>query len=105
MRNGVAFTNPEHEISGMSCNVCGELMDVRRNVDGPTGYAEAVGKRSHLHDFFFCPFRDDAWHKQIHKLYEAIRETPSKRLADIMKEEIDDILDSREPTKEVGFLT
>ncbi len=102
MPDGVAFTYPKDKVSGMSCNICGEKMDVQRNVTGPTGMAEAMAKRSHLHDHFSCPFREEMWHKQVCKLNEAAAKCPSKKIADIMHAEALEVLETREATKEVS---
>lgn len=102
MTDGIVFTRPEDAVPGVLCDICGEEMDVQRNVKGPTGMAEAMAKRSHLHDRFSCSFRDEMWHRQVCKLKEAAAKSPSKQIADIMTTEAEQVLKAREATKEVS---
>jgi hypothetical protein len=74
------------------CRVCGSNCHATRNVFGPTGFVSAMAKCFNLHDEFVCPHTDEAWHDQALRLAIAINETPSKRLADLMKADIEDLL-------------
>lgn len=44
------------------------------------------------HDYFFCPHSEEGWHKQALALVHAIEEMPSKRVARLMRMDLDDIL-------------
>lgn len=52
----------------VKCGVCGAKMNVRRNILGPTGMAEAMAGRKHLHDSFTCPNIKKVWHERIVRL-------------------------------------
>lgn len=87
-------------VSSMTCPVCREEMEVKRNQDGPTGWAEAMGKGKHLHDEFFCVHADKKWHRQVKALRQAALTTPSAKLAIMYVEEVEEILKTKEATKE-----
>ena len=44
------------------------------------------------HDEFVCPHTDEPWHEKALQLAIAIDDTPSKRLADLMRADLQDIL-------------
>jgi len=79
-------------VDEMHCKVCGTICLVERNVTGPTGFAEAMAKRSHLHDVFNCPNSGIPWHEQALELVLEIEKTPSKRLAELMRLDLEEIL-------------
>lgn len=74
------------------CHVCGTKCRATRNVFGPTGFIAAMAKRFTYHDEFVCPHTDEAWHEQALRLAICINETPSKRLAELMKADLEDLL-------------
>lgn len=86
----------------MDCDICGENMDIQRDVNGPTGLAEAMGKMRHMHDVFSCPFRETEWHKQAASLIAAAHKTPSKQLEVMLLDEMKEIVASKQSTKEVS---
>ena len=45
-------------------------------------------KHEHLHDFFCCPHTNKEWHEQALKIVLAIEETPSKRIAALMQQDL-----------------
>lgn len=55
-------------IETAECGVCGAQMNVKRDVLGPTGLAEAMRGEKHKHDSFVCPRIEEDWHKQIYRL-------------------------------------
>ena len=74
------------------CGVCGCDCRLTQNVFDPTGFGSAMGNGFDYHDEFVCPHTDDTWHKQALQLAVAIDETPSKRVADLMKADLEDLL-------------
>src|SRR5688572_27744985 len=86
-----SFSSDPGTVSSGNCLACGVVLDVKRNVDGPTSWAEAVGKKSHLHDSFTCPNAGEDWHTQLIKLMEYRKSLPSRRLRDIIDGEIDEL--------------
>lgn len=87
------------------CGVCGERMGVRRNVLGPTSYAETMlvrdgRSKGHRHDSFTCTLREAPWHKQARAIREEADQTSSKRLADLLNAEADEIVQTRTCSKD-----
>lgn len=89
------------------CGVCGCKMDEKLACFGPRGFAEAMsyhhseGKRGgSKYDSFNCPHGDEMWHKQAVKLRSMARETPSKKLEEIFREEANQIVGTKKATKE-----
>jgi hypothetical protein len=93
----IFYTNPGKVIE-MRCRVCGNNCDVKRDVYGPSNFVEAVSRTNDLYDIFTCPNANHNWHVIALKLVVAIEETPSKRMADLMKLDLEDLL------KENGIL-
>lgn len=90
------------EIESAKCGICGDEMDVKRGVFGPTGFAESMSGRGHRHDRFTCPNLDTDWHRQVDKLQIASKETPSVKLGDMFEDEAKEIIKSRVATKKVS---
>lgn len=86
------FISEPNSADERSCRVCGSRCRVARNVFGPTGFVSAMAKQFRAHDEFVCPHTDEAWHDRALQLAIAIDETPSKRLAKLMREDLDDLL-------------
>lgn len=97
----IVITEPG-ERESMTCPVCNEEMEVKRNVTGPTSWAGAIMRKEHLHDTFTCNNAGKKWHKQVRKLREEILATPSAKLAEIFQGEIEQILVRKRCTKEVS---
>jgi hypothetical protein len=87
----VFFTKPDEQ-EAMYCKVCNTLCQVERSLTGPTGYIEAMGGRGHWHDQFTCPNSGKPWHEQALELILAIESTPSKRVARLMRLDLNDLL-------------
>ena len=93
----------------MHCRVCGEAMAASRNVIGPTGWAHAMAIRAgqakgRLHEEFHCERADVTWHRQALALRQEAEGTSSKRLADLLTAEADEVVRTREATKAVTGL-
>lgn len=98
------FTPDPGEVEGpVNCGVCGTEMECKRNCHGPRGWAMAMSGSKSYYDCFSCPHRGELWHKQVVKLRSAVRDTPSRKLADLFLEEVNEILDTRQATKETGY--
>lgn len=82
------------------CPTCGEAMDVQRNVHGPTGFAEAMSKGGHLHDRFRCRHSEEKWHIQARNLKREAEGTNSKTIEDLLLKEVEQILETKQPTKD-----
>ena len=72
----IFFTDPD-TVEEMRCKVCGTLCKVERNVTGPTGWVEAMGKRGHWRDEFVCPNSGKPWHEKALELAMQIDEFPA----------------------------
>ena len=95
------YTPDPGTVDREDCDLCGTEMKVRRNVTGPRGFAEAMaGGRGSPHDVFTCPHRTERWHEQAAELKRKARYYPSARIALIMLEEADDIIQKRQTTKD-----
>lgn len=88
---------PDRDVKdGIVCKVCGVMCDVKRNVNGPTGFAEAMGKGSHWHDQFTCPNREEPWHQQALEVLMEMEKNPSPSLKKIMGKDLKDIIKKKE---------
>jgi hypothetical protein len=85
------YENPG-EVQARTCQVCNTSCEVKRDQFGPTGWAEALGQRGHLHDYFRCLHAGKDWHKKALEILMAMEETPSKRLAALMQQDLIDLL-------------
>jgi hypothetical protein len=92
------ITEPD-TVEEMYCVICGSKSDVERSLLGPTSGAMAMAKRGKWHDRFTCPHVDQPWHLQACDLYLEIKKTPSKRLAELMELDLEDILSEHGPLK------
>ena len=84
------------------CGVCGDLMDAKFGIDGPTGSAEAMAGKGHLHDRYMCPNRDEDWHEQVVALRMERNDSASATIGELLNKEVDLVLEHREATKKVS---
>ena len=66
--NSGRFTPNAGSVKTANCDVCGKRLNVTRNLDGATGWAESMARRKHKYDLFFCPNLKENWHKRIYRL-------------------------------------
>lgn len=80
--------------AGCDSKSCGWEMAIFHNekVYGAASFAAAVGKKYDLHDVFVCPHAGREWHERALRLVLAIEETPSKRVAELMRLDLADLL-------------
>lgn len=93
------FTPDPGTVEEVSCGICGEPMDVKRNVVDARSYVESISGSKFTHDVFICPHRQKTWHQQAKELMRLARKTPSSYLQAIYQNEAEQVLKSREPTK------
>ncbi len=94
MSDGLWFTDPG-ALERATCDVCGAPCNIERNAYGPTCFAAAIARQKRLHDVIVCPHRERRWHERACELRRAIAETPSPRVAALMRADLDDILARR----------
>ena len=87
----IFYTTPG-QVNEMTCLVCGSNCDVRRDVYGPANFTMAIARISDLYDVFSCPHARQEWHKTALKLVKAINESPGKRVADMMRLDLEDLI-------------
>jgi len=92
------FSPEPGAIDKMYCRVCNSEMEVERNVNGPTGSIEAMSGGKHLHDSFFCKHTKESWHCQVRVLKQRIEKETSKKLSDLLTEEMNEVLKTRKTT-------
>ena len=83
-------------------------MTVKRNIYGPRSYVEAVKHMGSYHDIFECPHIDEKWHQQIRLLREQLEHSSSSKVRELIKEEIAEILETRQATlndEELDYLS
>lgn len=85
------------------CGVCGDVMDARFGVNGPTGSVEAMAGSKHFHDCYTCPNTGKDWHLQVIALRNEKRETASTLVEALLEEELGMVLETREATKKIGI--
>lgn len=74
------------------CRACHTKCEVRRNVYGATSSVMAMAKIKKLHDVFTCPYSGKEWHNQAVALAVEIDKTPSKAIAELMKNDLQDLI-------------
>jgi len=77
-----------NSVISMDCCLCGEKMNVKRNVQGPRGFAAAMAGSKSSYDEFTCPNAQTDWHIHAGELTEYLTSIPSLRLKSIVNEEL-----------------
>jgi hypothetical protein len=76
-------------------------MNVKRNLNGPTSWVGAMAKSNHLHDSFTCGHAEEDWHIQVRVLKQRIEDETSKKMADLLTEEVNEVLSTKKTTKDM----
>lgn len=92
-----AGKHPADEI--ILCGVCGVAMDATMSVFGPRGYAAAMADKASKFDSYRCPHRNELWHIQAKEIRKQAKSSPSKKIADMLNMEANEILTRRKHTK------
>ena len=89
--NGRAIVDPNFN-PRVFCDICHCKMLSKVTID-------AFGQKQYMTNNLYCPHIDKVWHKQAVALTKEIKETSSAKLAVMMKEELDDIIENQHMTK------
>lgn len=90
--NGHSFGDP-NKVEERICGVCGSKCKIiSKNVNGPTGWAESMSGRKHLHDVYECPYYRSEAHKDAYELIREMGRTASKRVRELIKMDLDELL-------------
>lgn len=81
---GYCFPAPG-TVDKVKCGICGEQMDVKRNVLGATSFAESLAGSKHRHDRYTCPHIYEAWHKRIEELRIDVTDAEARNASDVNK--------------------
>jgi len=77
----------------MYCRVCGAKCEVSRGVEGAVSMVTSMAGIKVKHDRFSCPNYDKDWHYKAYKLVEELEETQSKRISELIKQDLDELLE------------
>ena len=77
----------------MHCRVCGAKCEVSRDIEGAVSMATSMAGIKVKHDQFSCPNYDKDWHYKAYKLIREIEETHSKRLKELIRKDLNEILE------------
>ena len=88
---GFFITEP-NAYKSLECNICGAECLVERNLPAKSGFISAMARMDEPRDKFSCPNLEEEWHGQAVKLVMEIEKTPSKRLAQLMQQDLEDVL-------------
>lgn len=99
MRAGYeVFTPDPGTVDEMHCRVCNSRCIVERNRFGSTGFAMGMARKKRHHDFFYCPHAEEEWHMKALELFQAIEKMPSRRVAELMRKDLDEVLEEGNET-------
>ena len=90
------FATQPNDHKSLECNICGTECLVERSLPVRLGVIAAMAgleqPRDKFYDEFSCPNLKEKWHEQAVKLVKEIEKTPSKRLAQLMQQDLEDLL-------------
>jgi hypothetical protein len=91
LQQEVFFCDPG-TVETMVCPICGTTCHVKRNVRTPTSWASAMAKKYSVKDVFTCPNAETPWHDAALAITKEISNTSSKRLANLLQQDLDDLV-------------
>lgn len=95
MQSGYDFFQTEpNTVKEIKCKVCGAICNVKRNEYGPTSWITAMANKKQHHDEFTCPNAEKEWHEDALDLLEEIEETKSKRVNKLLKQDLQELLET-----------
>jgi len=100
------FTPDAGTTDSMICVACGEIMQVKRNIERRQHgrWFNCKGGEDCDHpvrriDEFSCQYSGQGWHNQVIAIKRLQRDLPSQVLADLLNSEISEIIKNKVPTK------
>ena len=94
-----SFITSVNEKEEIYCKACGSKMDVTRNIPAAKGFAASMAGITKPHDIFDCPISGEDWHRQIVWLKTEQEKTHSATITNLLQQEIDMIIATKQPTK------
>lgn len=88
----------------VECGVCGTVMTENRDCYGPTSYGMAMAGLKKYYDAFVCPHSGELWHMQVIALRQQMQKTPSAVIEEILRKEAEQVLETRQCTKEAHWI-
>jgi hypothetical protein len=82
----------------LACPVCGSQCQAERNARVLQGMYAGMAGIARPHDRFVCPNAGQEWHAQAYQLIHAIDDTPSQRVAALMRLDLEDLLAAHRPS-------
>src|SRR6056297_474185 len=76
----------------MHCKVCGSKCEAGKGIEGHVSIATSMAGIKVKHDQFTCPHYDEEWHYKAYKLLKELEETESKRISELIRQDLDEIL-------------
>lgn len=92
----IIYAEPD-TLDEVRCRVCGATCDEKRGVPTASSFAESLSGSNRIRDVFTCPHAATEWHVLALKLVQEIERTPSKRLAELMRLDLRDLLTDHVP--------
>lgn len=93
--------NAGEEPGDVTCGVCGTVMDVKRNVEGPRSLAGAMSGLHRKYDEFTCSNAGERWHQQVVLLNMEASRTSSGWIEESLRREATHVLLTRQTTKDL----
>ena len=77
----------------MNCKVCGSKCEASKGIEGHVSIATSMEGIKVKHDQFTCPHYDEEWHYEADKLLKELKETESKKVSELVRQDLDELLE------------